>query len=1196
MSTTLDELIKQLKQAIADLEAQRSVLGDEVVDAALVPSRQKLAELESQVKQSEKTPHEFPTRQRKLVTLLYMDVVGSTAMTQHLDPEDTLDIMDNALPRLAAPVESHGGHITRYTGDGFKAVFGDPVVREDDPEQTIRAGLEIQDVAKSLAKELRSEWEIDDFHVRIGIDTGLAALGGQTEAEDTVMGRVVNLAVRIESAAPPGGLLISHNTYRHVRGVFNVEPQEPIMAKGFPEPVPVYLVESIKPRAFRVRTLGVEGVETRMIGRRTELDFLKDAMLTAIEESEGQVVTISGEAGVGKSRLLYEYQNWFELLPQIVLLFQGRGRQENQGQPFSLLRDIFAFYFQILDYDTGKQAQHKIMTGFGDVFGDDEDAMMKAHIIGQLLGFDFSASPHLKGVLNDPEQLRNRGLMYLKKYFQTLSQESPIVILLEDIHWGDESSLDVVNQLVDQIPQLPIVIACAARPTLYERRPYWGEGQTYHTHLELRPLSRRESRLLVSEILKLAEDIPTELRELIVRGSEGNPFYLEELIKMLIEDGVVIPEEETWQIDLARLEQVDVPSTLAGVLQARLDSLPSHERTVLQQASVVGRLFWDRIVSYIQAEAGNGDNPQRIPLALTSLRNRELVYRHEESAFVGAVEYLFKHDVLREVTYESVIKRLRKTYHGLVADWLIINCGDRIGEYSGLIAEHLVLSGRKEDACQYYIQSGEQALLAYANLEAEIQFRCALSLECEELDKSKLLEGLGEALERQGRHEEAIQIWSEAIELNLELEDMAIVARLHAKSSRAHHEAFPRSLEICLEGLKWIKDEPESHEVAMLLHETGNSYYVNGKPDEALEYCQKALQMAERLEDIEVQADTLVTLGILPNQSPESALDALTLAVELAHKGNFPLIESRALNNRGAIRGEVTGDLLRAKEDIERALAIATQRGDIGSEYPYSSSKLMLDFDYCELSEIERGLHSYGDFVAGYPDTEYSKPGFLWFKASLLGLQGEFQYSLELLGECRIVWRKRGYFYGLSCVYNKIADINIEIYRSGGAANWQEVEEVLNESIDLGEKGEDITLSLCLQSMANTFQGNFQEARQYLEAAKQVEFDYLPFRNKINISRATAHLAVAEGRWEKASDIFEDLIETFSQKGYRWEHAHTLCDWGDALVSRGEPPDLEAARELYNQALELYDDLEASWYKEQVEKRLDLVIEKILEQ
>ncbi|UCE01057.1 MAG: AAA family ATPase [Chloroflexota bacterium] len=1193
MSPKLEEQIENLKKIITEMEDQRQVLGDAAVDASLVPFQEKLAELQAQVETQKDIPPEEPVRQRKLVTLLYMDIVGSTAMTQHLDPEDTLEIMDNALPRLAAPIEAHGGHVSRYTGDGFKAVFGDPVAREDDPEQAIRAGLGILKDAKALAQELRKDWGIEDFKVRIGIDTGLAALGGQTEAEDTVMGRVVNLAVRIESAAPPGGLLISHNTYRHVRGVFTVEAQEPITAKGFPEPVPVYLVKQIKPRAFRVLTRGVEGVETRMVGRVTELDFLKDALLTAIEEGEGQVTTITGEAGVGKSRLLYEFQNWLDVLPpeQDVRFFQGRGRQEAQGLAYSLLRDVFAFRFQILDDDTGEQARQKIETGFCDVYGQDEAGIMRAHILGQLLGFDFSSSSHLKGVLNDAEQLRNRGVMYMIQYFQDLSQEIPVVIFLEDIHWADDSSLDIVNQLGERTSELPFLIVCAARLRLFERRPYWGEGQDYHTLLDLRPLSKRENRNLVTEILKLAVDIPVELRELVVKGAEGNPFYTEELIKMLIEDNVIIPDEKIWRIDLSRLEQVDVPSTLAGVLQARLDSLPAHERTILQQASVVGRLFWDSIVAFIQSEGGNGDDRHRVPLVLTSLRDRELIYRHEESAFAGAIEYFFKHDVLREVTYESVIKKLRETYHGLVADWLIANGGDLIGEYSGLIAEHLVMARREENACQYYLQAGEFALSAYANQEAETQFSQALSLKCKDIDKSKLLEGYGEALSRQNRYEEAIQKWSESIELNLSLENMTEISRLYAKSSRAAWWLgdTPRGLDICLEGLKLIKNEPDSHEVALLLHETARAYNFNGMPTKAYEYCTRALHMAEQLGDIEVQADTLATLGLLPGLQPDEVIENLTQAVDLADKGNFFKIGVRANLNLGELRFEITGDIHEAHQDLERALVIALRRGNLHEEFLVSSNLLGVVFHSRRLSELIKCVHSLEDLSKGITKTDFTNRVLQLNKAVLLGLKGELLQSLSLLVEIRANAQKSGDLQHLVNIDNRLIDKNLEIHWSGGEPNWKEVEDAITELIDLGEKGWSKTSPLCLLSIANSLQGKYQDANQSLEEAKLVKDDYSQFWNHVNISRATANLAASEGRWEDAIETFEDLTKTFADKGYRWNHARYLCDWADSLISRGEPNHIENARDLYKQAFDIYAYLEATWYQEQVEKRLNKI-------
>jgi class 3 adenylate cyclase len=277
---------QRIEQAIAAQESLRATLGDEVVDETISTLREKLTRLST------------PEQQRKLVTILYADIVGSTDIVKHLDPEDALEIMDGSLKRLAAPVEQHGGHVTRFMGDGFKAVFGMPKAHENDPEMAIRAGLGILEVAQELSGELETQWGIRDFQVRVGINTGLAVLGGMTEAEDTVMGSTVNLAKRVESAAPPGGLLITHNTYRHVRGIFTTRQDEPIEAKGFDEPLPVYRVLGVKPRAFRVHTRGVEGVETRMVGRKAELIALQEAYRNAIEGKQTQVVTVVGEAGV----------------------------------------------------------------------------------------------------------------------------------------------------------------------------------------------------------------------------------------------------------------------------------------------------------------------------------------------------------------------------------------------------------------------------------------------------------------------------------------------------------------------------------------------------------------------------------------------------------------------------------------------------------------------------------------------------------------------------------------------------------------------------------------------------------------------------------------------------------------------------------------------------------------------------------
>jgi class 3 adenylate cyclase/tetratricopeptide (TPR) repeat protein len=1185
MSPTLDEQIEQLKHTIAEMESQRDALGDEVVDAALAPLLHKLDELVSQLESHQEPIPQAPMQQRKLVTLLFMDVVGSTgAIAAHLDPEDTLEIMDSALKRLAVPIEEHGGHVTRFMGDGFKAVFGAPLAREDDPEQAVRAGLDILDTSHIITDELEVQWDIQGFQVRVGVNTGLVALGGLTEAEDTVMGKPVNLAARLESAAPPGGLLISQDTYRHVRGVFDVEPLEPIEAKGFDEPVPVYQILRAKPRAFRVPTLSVEGVETRMVGRVSELTYLQDALHTAIEEGEGQVVTICGEAGVGKSRMMYEFQNWIELLPQDVRFFQGRGRQEAQGLPYSLLRDLFTFRYQIQDDDPGSVARQKVEAGFCEIFGTNQDGQMRAHILAQLLGFDFSASLHLKGVLSDPEQLRNRGLMYLGEYFQAVSVEMPSVIILEDIHWADDSSLDAVNLLGYHTPQLHLLIVCAARPSLFERRPHWGEGLEFHRRLNLEPLSIRESRQLVNEILHLVDQVPVELRELVVRGSEGNPFYLEELIKMLVEEGVITKGEDAWLVETYRLAQIDVPSTLAGVLQARLDSLLPEERAVLQQASVVGRQFWDRVVAHIHT-SGEG-RPEIVPEVLTSLRSRELIYRREESAFVDTREYIFKHDLLREVTYESVLKRLRKVFHELVAVWLIEQSAERIKEYSGLIAEHLLLAGKKDQSREFFIQAGDVALASYANPEAERYFRQALALSPTETQQAALFSGLGETLCRQAHYQEALDIWLQGIALYQTLGDSDGVAGLYALTSRAawlsgdHSKAWS----LCQEGLTLMEGASESTGLARLLAEAGRTAWFSGMEAEITPLCVQAVEMAERLGDVEVQLDARNTLSFKSNN--EEAPGILEEVVAKAESNSLLHAASRAHHNL-AERLRFNGELVSARQHFQRAADIARQMGDAGEACLHLSYVAEVSCSLGKLKAVEEILEEIGQMQVIAPDSQ-AQNELHYVRNWLLFSRGEWAEALELTRLHQAEARRGGDLYRLSLTNQLFSDAILELNRFEGFDDWEETEVALVEAIQISDRGVGATLlPRCRLAIVLSRQGRCEDAHHLLEEAKQsLRFETEGVFDEILRVRAEFELAFAEERWHEAVNASQSLIEINERTSYRWMWARQLIDMADILIRRKEPGDIEKAHQCFQQSLVMFTEMDAPGYIKVLEERL----------
>jgi class 3 adenylate cyclase/tetratricopeptide (TPR) repeat protein len=706
--------------------------------------------------------------ERRLVTILFCDVKGSTAMAEGLDPEEVLEVMDGAFEFLIAPVYRREGTLARLMGDAILAFFGAPLAHEDDPERAIRAGLEIVAGAQAYAQELAQERGLRGFNVRVGINTGLVVVGevgSDLRTEYTAMGDAVNLAARMEQNAPPGGILITHATYRHVRGVFDVQAQPPLRVKGKAEPVQSYLVEGAKPRAWRMGRRGVEGLETRMVGREAELLLLQEAYREVVEGCEARVVTVVGEPGVGKSRLLDEFTAWLDLQPERLWYLRGRATPEGRAAAYSLWRDLFAYQFGILETDTSAKALAKFRAGMAPHL-EPEDA----DLVGHLAGFDFSTSPHVAGLLGSPSlgQIATANLVH---YLGDLMVASPVMVLLEDLHWADDSSLDLLAQVVERLPDQPLLAVGATRPELYERRPNWGEGQEAYNRVDVKPLSKRASRALVQELLQKVHDIPEAVRQLVVEGAEGNPFYAEELIKMLIEDGAIVPGEEEWQVELERLAQVRVPPTLTAVLQARLDALPQEEREILQQASVAGREFWASLVRELAGDAVDADGVRSL---LGELRGRELVYRRERSAFSGTEEYLFKHAVLRDVTYETVLLKLRRRYHAQVAAWLEGHAGERLDEYLGLIAGHYELAGESKKAILYLLKAGNRAGQQYANPEAIGHFRRALAL----LDKTsprefdgdawrdiaaQLHEGLGDVLTRTGQHAEAEDVYEKAL-------------------------------------------------------------------------------------------------------------------------------------------------------------------------------------------------------------------------------------------------------------------------------------------------------------------------------------------------------------------------------------------------------------------------------------------------
>src|SRR5687767_10314836 len=394
---SLHEQIADIKKAIEAQEGMRSILGDSVVGTTLAVLHDQLNELERQSTQQDVANQ----ARRKLVTVLFADVSDFTAFSENRDAEDVTNLVNRLWTRADWIIQEYGGRIDKHIGDAVMALWGTETAREDDAERAVRAALQIQETFKESAARL-------PIRMKVGINSGqvlLSAMG--TQGEFTAMGDTVNTASRLVNSAKAGEILISHDTYQLVRGVFDVQIQTPIMVKGKSEPLQTYVVQRVRPRAFRIGRRGVEGVTTRMVGREAEFQIMQSAFKQTISDRRVTVVVVKGDAGLGKSRLIYEFEAWLDSYWVDAYLFKGRADEETASLPYSLLRDVFSERFQIRDSDSQAEARGNLLQGMAALIGVGSDE--RAAFIGELLGFDFSESPFVRGMRSDSPQIRDRA-------------------------------------------------------------------------------------------------------------------------------------------------------------------------------------------------------------------------------------------------------------------------------------------------------------------------------------------------------------------------------------------------------------------------------------------------------------------------------------------------------------------------------------------------------------------------------------------------------------------------------------------------------------------------------------------------------------------------------------------------------------------------------------------------------------------
>ena len=915
----MTETADQIAAAIASLQAQRAMLGD-AADLAIAALRERLAALPSSPDQSADAGD--VDQQLKQATVLFVDVVGSTTMGRQLDPEDINLLMDGALRRLSAIVTAHQGRVLQYAGDSLLAVFGAGVAHEDDPENAVHAGLAIIDEAQRLAQQVQQSHRLDGFNVRVGAHTGPVLLGGGVDGENSVRGSTVNIAARMEQTAPPGTLRISQDCHRHVRGLFDVIEQPPLVVKGMDKPLLTYLVQRARPRSFHPARRGIRGIATCMIDRVGESERLRAAYRTLCAEgrSELDALFLVADAGIGKTRLLAEFSGWAAKQPQGVCALTARASERRMGQPYGLLRDLLISQLAMLDSDPAPDARAKWLAAMEPVLQRGADAA----VLGHLLGLDFSDHDEVRGIVGEARQIRDRGYHYAYQVLRNMAFAGPpLLLLLDDLHWADDGSLDFVEYLMATHADLPLLLVGLTRPTLYERRPAWGGSGGRHVRIDLPQLDARYSEELVTALLERLDEVPMELRELIVGRAEGNPYYMEELVNMLIDQGAIVLGE-SWQLQSDSLQAAQVPTTLTGVLQARVDALPPELRRTLQQAAVVGYVFWDDALGALGVYSES---------VLQALMMRQLILAREASSLSGKREYTFKHHTLHRVCYDSVLKRHKRAAHAKVAQWLAAQPG---AVHLDLIAEHFERGGDVPQAIVYWQRAAEEAASRYANAAALAHAERGLALILpNDLARRYALSLLSAKV---------LRTQSERTRLALCLDELAALAdrlgddalRSEAAERRARFlddgGDAAEALRVAQQALAWAPaDAPECAARAHLL--IASALCTLGRPDDALPHAEAGLATAREAGNTAVEAMILNQMGrdATNRGDPGAAIRLFEQALARHRQTKNRSNEAGTLSNM-AYDAFVLGDYVAAYAQFLQAAELCHQVGQRQSE------------------------------------------------------------------------------------------------------------------------------------------------------------------------------------------------------------------------------------------------------------------------
>jgi class 3 adenylate cyclase/tetratricopeptide (TPR) repeat protein len=832
-----------------------------------------------------------PTEERRLVTVLFCDLVDFTARSDRADPEDVGAMLRPYHARQRVEIERRGGTLDKFIGDGIMAVFGAPLAHEDDPERAVRCALGMLDAIEELNQASPSI----DLAVRIGVTTGEALVrlgpGQQTEG---VVGDVVNTASRLQGVAPAGGVVVGETTFRATSRLFDYEELGAVRVKGKAEPVPVWRLKGARSRT------GVEAVRragTPFVGRQAELELLKGLFDQTLADRTARLVTVVGEPGVGKSRFVAELAALEDRL-ELVTWRQGRCLPYGDGITFWALGEIVKAHAGILETDPAAQVSAKLQAAVETLLPDPSEREWLRARLAPLLG------------IADPDAVKlERAELFAawRRLIEAMAAASPVVLVVEDLHWADPAMLEFLEHLVGTSTGLPLLVVATARPELLERHPGWGDDIPAATRIPLGALSDLETAQLVAALVGRSV-LPVGTQALLLERAAGNPLYAEEFARLLADQGLVATGE------VAAVPEIPVPETVHGLIAARLDTLTPEVRALVQNAAVVGRVFWPGAVAAMEGTGGSGglkpstpeDREEAVQAGLAELERKQLVQRARTSSVQHQDEYVFWHALVRDVAYAQIPRAGRARRHQAVAEWVEEVAGERVGDLAEVVAHHYRqaltyaraarapqarIDQLVEPTRRFLVLAGDRTI----NLDldrARAYYRQAVELgQPRDPERPHLLVRTGRVAFQSGDYPEAVAVYEEAI---ADMRRSGDLQGLGATLSRLatvywNQGDTRRARAVLTEAIELLEREPPGPELVSAYVSMAGDRVIAGHAGEALEWADKALALADEL-------------------------------------GGLPRVRPRILDARGMARCDL-GDFLGGMDDLRSGLALGLELG-----------------------------------------------------------------------------------------------------------------------------------------------------------------------------------------------------------------------------------------------------------------------------